>query len=42
MMRTVVVPIVIIDRMLGESDGIALIGELRRSYEQHRVFGDKT
>jgi two-component system OmpR family response regulator len=38
MTRAVVFPIVIIDRMLGDSDGISLIGELRRSYEQHRVF----
>lgn len=38
MMSAVVFPIVIIDRMLGDSDGISLIGALRRCYAQHRVF----
>lgn len=38
MMTTVVFPIVIVDRILADSDGISLIGELRRCYAQHRVF----
>lgn len=38
MMNAVVFPIVIIDRLLGDGDGISLIGELRKCYAQHRVF----
>lgn len=37
-MEALVFPIVIIDRMLGDADGIALVGELRRKYAQHRVY----
>lgn len=38
MMKAVVFPIVIIDRVLGDGDSISLIDELRRCYAQHRVF----
>lgn len=38
MMRALVFPLVVIDRILGDGDGISLIGELRRRYEPHRVF----
>lgn len=38
MMKTVVFPIVIVDRMLQDGDGISLVRELRRCHVQHRVF----
>jgi DNA-binding response OmpR family regulator len=37
-MEALVFPLVIIDRMLGQEDGIELVGELRRRYAEHRVF----
>ncbi len=37
-MEALVFPVVVIDRKLGDGDGIALLSELRRHYAQHRVF----
>jgi DNA-binding response OmpR family regulator len=37
-MDTLVFPIVIIDRMLGDADGLSLIREFRERYQAHRVF----
>jgi DNA-binding response OmpR family regulator len=37
-METVVFPIVVIDRRLGDEDGITLIQELRDRYKTHRVY----
>jgi two-component system chemotaxis sensor kinase CheA len=37
-MEALVFPVVIIDRKLGDDDGIELIGELRKHYAQHQVF----
>jgi two-component system OmpR family response regulator len=37
-MEALVFPIVIVDRNLEDGDGIALIGELRKRYAQHRVY----
>ncbi|HTE42337.1 MAG TPA: response regulator [Steroidobacteraceae bacterium] len=37
-MEAMVFPIVVIDRRLGDADGITLIQELRDRYKSHRVF----
>lgn len=37
-MEALVFPVVIIDRKLGDGDGIELIGELRDQYSKHQVF----
>jgi DNA-binding response OmpR family regulator len=37
-MEALVFPVVVIDRKLGDGDGIALISELRKRYNQHSVF----
>lgn len=37
-MDALVFPIVIIDRMLGDADGLSLIREFRERYQAHRVF----
>lgn len=37
-MEALVFPVVIIDRKLGDGDGISLISELRKQYAQHRVY----
>jgi two-component system, OmpR family, response regulator len=37
-MEALVFPVVVIDRKLGDGDGIALISELRKRYTQHSVF----
>jgi DNA-binding response OmpR family regulator len=38
MSRAMVFPIVLIDRGLGQDDGIQLVSELRQRYTPHRVF----
>jgi two-component system, OmpR family, response regulator len=37
-MDALVFPVVVIDRKLGDGDGIELISELRKRYTQHSVF----
>ena len=38
MSRAMVFPIVVIDRGLGQDDGMQLVAELRQRYTPHRVF----
>lgn len=38
MSRAMVFPIVVIDRGLGQDDGMQLVSELRQRYAPHRVF----